>query len=142
MKKTILSKHYLLVRRGGGASMSLTSNHRHPNVFCSKCTPQLVISTNSIGNYRKILLSHHIPAIDSSFIIYFDLFFLFPVPPQSELEMGRRHLDKSCYFKQSSKHEIQQLCNVNSPISLNKGFIKLQLKFFAFQQHPNTYILL
>ena len=41
----------------GGDQKSSTSNHRHPNVFCGLRAPQLVISTTSIGNHRKILFS-------------------------------------------------------------------------------------
>ena len=40
-----------------GVPSSSNSNHRHPNLFCGKRTPQLVISTTSISNHRKILFS-------------------------------------------------------------------------------------
>ena len=40
-----------------GVQSSSNSNHRHPNLFCGKRAPQLVISTTSISiNHRKILL--------------------------------------------------------------------------------------
>ena len=42
-----------LIGEGGGVQNSSTSNHRHPNVFCGKRAPQLVISTTSIGNQPK-----------------------------------------------------------------------------------------
>ena len=40
-----------------GVQSSSNSNHRHPNLFCGKRAPQLVISTTSISNHRKMLFS-------------------------------------------------------------------------------------
>ena len=40
-----------------GVQSSSNSNHRHPNLFRGKRAPQLVISTTSISNHRKILFS-------------------------------------------------------------------------------------
>ena len=37
-----------------GGQKSSMGNHRHPNVFCGKRAPQLVISTTSISNRRQI----------------------------------------------------------------------------------------
>ena len=36
-----------------GVQSSSNSNHRHPNLFCSKHAPQLVISTTSNSNQPK-----------------------------------------------------------------------------------------
>ena len=41
--------------REEGVQGSSNSNHSHPNLFCGKRAPQLVISTTSISNHRKIL---------------------------------------------------------------------------------------
>ena len=38
-----------------GVQSSSNSNHRHPNLFRGKRAPQLVISTTSNSNQRKIL---------------------------------------------------------------------------------------
>ena len=38
-----------------GVQSSSNSNHRHPNLFCGKRAPQLVISTTSNSNHHKIL---------------------------------------------------------------------------------------
>ena len=40
-----------------GVQSSSNSNHRHPNLFCGKRAPQLVISTTLISNHCKILFS-------------------------------------------------------------------------------------
>ena len=40
-----------------GVQSSSNSNHRHPNLFCGKRAPQLLISTTSISNHHKILFS-------------------------------------------------------------------------------------
>ena len=37
-------------------------------------------------------------------------------------------------FKYSNKHEAQQLCGANRPVSLNKCFKNLQVKLFALKQ--------
>ena len=36
-----------------GVQSSSNSNHRHPNLFCGKRAPQLVISTTSNSNHPK-----------------------------------------------------------------------------------------
>ena len=41
------------LHEGGGVQSSSNSNHRHPNLFCGKRAPQLVISTTSNSNHPK-----------------------------------------------------------------------------------------
>ena len=59
----------------GGVQSSSTSNHHHPNVFCGKNAPQLVISTTSITNHRKLLFSEI--WIWCTFNINFDIYWGF-----------------------------------------------------------------
>ena len=40
-------------RQEEGVQSSSNSNHRHSNLFCGKCAPQLVISTTSNSNHPK-----------------------------------------------------------------------------------------
>ena len=55
----IIREHSLteLARNREGVQSSSKSNHRHPNLFCGKRAPQLVISATSNSNHRKILFS-------------------------------------------------------------------------------------
>ena len=56
-KSSFLNIVMLICSRREEVQSSLNSNHRHPNLLCGKCAPQLVISTTSISNHHKILFS-------------------------------------------------------------------------------------
>ena len=52
-KVPVLEKNETIAWTREGVQSSSNSNHRHPNLFCGKRAPQLVISTTSSSNHPQ-----------------------------------------------------------------------------------------